>query len=145
MRLSPHFTLEEMIHSDYAARHGLDNTPGGVVIGNLQRTCDMLESVRVLCGNRPIHVSSGYRGPDLNAAIGGSRTSAHMDGRAADFVVPGLSVRDVVERIIKAGFDYDQVIYEFGRWIHLGIAKSGVEPRREALQILSPGKYEFFK
>lgn len=142
LKLSEHFTYEEMTFSEYAARNGIRNIPTREVIANLRRTCGQLEIVRKLLGNRPIMVSSGYRSPELNKAIGGSATSAHMDGRAVDFTVPGLSVREVCDTLSVTGINYDQLIYEFGRWIHLGFAKEGVPARVETLQILKPGKYE---
>ena len=71
---------------------------------------------------RPIFVSSGYRSPDLNSLIGGSKTSAHMQGNAADFRVSGMTPFDTCNLIVEMGLPFDQVIQEFGKWVHLGVA-----------------------
>lgn len=77
--------------------------------------------------------------------MGGSKTSAHMDGRAADFVPMDRSttLESIVEWIRdESSLAFDQVILEFGRWVHLGIAREGAMPRREVLTITQPGRYE---
>lgn len=133
MRLSPHFTLEELTFSQTAARRGIDNTPTPEVLENLKRTALGLEGIRILLGV-PIIVSSGYRSPALNAAVGGSKSSQHMTGEAADFTAPGFgSPRAVVDRMTDAHIEYDQCIVEFGRWVHVSFVKSNA--RRQALII----------
>ena len=73
MKLSPNFSLAEMTHSQTAAREGIDNTPKPEHLENLKRLCiELLEPIRSMLGNRPIAVSSGYRSPQLNAAVNGS-------------------------------------------------------------------------
>ena len=86
MKLSPHFTLEEMTVSDYAARLGLDNTPQNEHLMNMRRLAAFLESLRALL-NKPISINSAYRSPKVNAAIRGSKTSQHCHGTAADIRV----------------------------------------------------------
>lgn len=141
--LSPHFTRREMTGSETATRLEIDNTPPPTAEHNLARLCnDYLEPIRAWAG--PLRISSGYRCPELNRAIGGSVTSAHMDGRAADFepLSPELSLRRVVFWLVnESGLDFDQVIYEFGAWVHIGIAQLGQKPRREALIIFHGGGY----
>lgn len=101
---------------------------------NLVRLCEtLLEPARELLGV-PLHVDSGYRCPALNAAVCGAKGSAHMDGRAADVVPMGLYLRDAFDRLRKSELPYDQIILECGAWIHLAIARTGVDPRREALE-----------
>lgn len=132
MNLTEHFLYEELIASDWADRNGLDNSPPDSLLPNLTRLAKALELVRMAVGNRPVVVSSGYRSPALNRAVGGSRTSAHMDGRAADIRVAGMRALDVARAVRDAGFDvFDQVIYEGGRvpWVHVGIAADGKAPR----------------
>lgn len=119
LKLSPHFTLGEMTVSQAASRRGLDNTPGPAVIEALKALCvNLLEPIRVHYG-RPVVVTSGYRSPRVNKAVGGSPTSQHCLGEAADFTVPGVS-NLAVARWIRDTLEYDQLIYEFGEggWIH---------------------------
>jgi hypothetical protein len=122
MKLTANFTLEEFLVSQTAERHGIDLTPPHEVVENLRRLCEgCLQPLREAT-NRPIFISSGYRSPDLNSLIGGSKTSAHMAGNAADFIVSGLTPYDTCKLIVEMGLPYDQVIHEFGRWVHLGVA-----------------------
>ena len=77
MNLSEHFTFEELTASETAARHGLDNTPGPIAQQNLVRLANFLEEVRKVLG-KPISINSAYRGPEVNAAVKGSKNSQHM-------------------------------------------------------------------
>src|SRR5215470_6689592 len=88
-RLSRYFTLAQLIHSDTARDRGIDNTPLPQVVPNLRVLARGLDQVRTLLGY-PLDISSGYRSPVLNAAVGGVRDSQHMDGLAADFICPGF-------------------------------------------------------
>ena len=91
MQLSSHFELNELIVSELAARRGIANDPTPEVIDNLRRLCQsVLEPLRVKLG-RPVVITSGYRCAALNSAVGGSPTSHHVLGRAADVLVPGLA------------------------------------------------------
>lgn len=122
MKLSANFSLDEFLVSQTAERHGIDLTPPAHVVQNLRRLCEgCLQPLRAAT-QRPIFISSGYRSPDLNSLIGGSKTSAHMTGDAADFRVAGMTPFDTCELIVELGLPYDQVIHEFGRWVHLGVA-----------------------
>lgn len=120
MKLSEHFTIEELVASQIATRRRIDNRPGPAIVENLRRVAGVLEQVRALVG-RPVIVSSGYRSPVLNAAAGGARDSAHMQGLAADITVAGLAPKDLAKAIVKAGIEFDQLIYE-GTWVHIGLA-----------------------
>ncbi len=131
MNLSEHFTLAEMTASQTAARWGINNTPNDATIENLKKTADMLEEVREIC-NAPINISSGYRSLELNRKIGGSMTSQHCKGLAADFTVKGVPLDVVMELIITSHIDYDQLIHEFDSWIHISTAD---KPRKQALRI----------
>ena len=131
MRLSPHFTLEEMTTSQTAARRGIPNDPPPEAIARLVALCEgVLEPLRARLG-RPIIVTSGYRSPELNAAIGGSPHSQHCRGEAADIIVPGLSPLDVCRAVHDLG-RYDQLIHEYGRWCHVSW-RGESRSRREAL------------
>lgn len=125
--LSDHFSLAELT---VTAQRGLDNTPTALVIENLRLLAATLERARALLGNKPITITSGYRSPEVNRAIGGSSHSAHMAGLAADFICPGFgSPLAVARRLDSAGLNYDQLIYE-GLWTHLSVDP---RKRREAL------------
>ena len=135
VELSEHFDLGEMSRSDVALRRGLDNTPNAGEISNLVRLCDsVLEPARSLLGV-PFHVNSGYRSPSVNAAVGGVNGSAHMDGRACDFVPVGLGLNHAFDLLKTSGLPFDQLILEYGAWIHLSVARVGVGPRRMVLVI----------
>jgi len=118
MNLTENFTLEEMILSEYAARNGIDNTPPPEHIENLKILCQkVLQPLRDIL-KRPVIVSSGYRCKALNTGIGGSKTSQHIRGQAADIIVPGVRVIELFQ-IIGRTLNYDQVIEEFGAWVHV--------------------------
>ncbi len=135
-KLSEHFTEEELIVSQTAARHGIDNSPSPAIQTNLVRLAGILEEVRALLGGLPVLVSSGYRCLKLNQAIGGSKTSAHMEGLAVDFTAPAFgSPLEVARRIAASGIEYDQLIYEYGNWVHIGLAREGATRRNEQLSI----------
>lgn len=136
--LSEHFSLEEMIVSQTAARLGIDNTPSPAVVGHLTNLANCLEAVRVLLGF-PLIISSGYRSPELNKALGGVMNSAHVDGDAADFLCPGFGAPSVVcQKIADSGMTFDQLINEGGRpvpnpstgWTHISFADTA---RRQVL------------
>lgn len=119
VNLSAHFTLQELTRSEIASRKGLDNTPDAETIANLTALASGLEDVRALLGH-PIHINSAYRGPKVNSAVGGSKTSAHMKGHAADFVCPGFGTpQEICRAIMDSTIQYDQLIYEFGSWVHI--------------------------
>lgn len=144
MRLSDHFTLEELIFSQTAARDNIDNTPSEETIKNLTRTCGLLEQVRKAVA-RPIVITSGYRSPELNRMIGGKPTSQHCMGCAADIKVNSMSIDDLMNAIIAADLDYDQCIHEFNSWVHISVpSRNGGIPRKEKLVIDHNGtrKYE---
>ena len=83
MNLSPHFTMAEFVVSDTAARRGIENDPPADLLHALKRTAQGMEAVRVRLGGAPIIISSGYRCPALNAAVGGQPSSQHTRGEAA--------------------------------------------------------------
>ena len=124
MQLSEHFELAEFLVSETAARRGIANEPTPEIIENLRRLCQLvLEPLRVKLA-RPVVITSGYRSPALNRAIGGSPTSHHMQGRAADLVVPGITPLAVCQAASQLKLPCVQIIHEFGRWTHLSVATS---------------------
>jgi hypothetical protein len=133
MKISEHFTLEELSFSEAAARLGLDNTPGPIVITNLGLVAAVMEEIRTLLGDRPIVVHSGYCSPQVNKAVGGVVTSAHCHGLACDMVCPAFGTPvEMALAILKSNIEYDQLILEYG-WVHVGLAREGCLSRREAL------------
>lgn len=123
MRLSPNFTLEELERSQTARRLGLDNRAPQEAVGRLALLCtEVLQPIRDHFG--PVYISSGYRGPALNARIGGSRRSQHIRGEAADIVVVGVTPVEVCRWIEASRISFDQLIYE-GDWTHVSYS-----PRR---------------
>jgi len=133
MKISEHFTLEELSFSEAAARLGLDNVPIPIVITNLALVAAVMEQIRTLLGDVPIVVRSGYRSVKVNQAVGGVVTSAHCQGLACDFVCPASGTPiEVALAILKSDIEYDQLILEYG-WVHVGLAEKGCLSRREAL------------
>ncbi|MDP1616772.1 D-Ala-D-Ala carboxypeptidase family metallohydrolase [Phenylobacterium sp.] len=134
--LSAHFSLEEMTATQ---QRGLDNRPPPAVLKQLKATARVLETVRVLLGGSPILITSGYRSPAVNRAVGGSATSAHMRGEAADFICPRFgSPLAVCRAIADSDLAFDQLIEEAGAWVHLGL---GGRWRREVLTWRPGGGY----
>lgn len=143
MRLSPNFTLAEMTASQTADRKGLDNTPNATAIANLTRLAALLEQVRALLG-KPIFITSGYRSPEVNIAIGSTNRSQHPLGCAADFKVPGMTPKQVVEACIASDIPFDQIIEEFSSWTHISVPNGTADkPRRQALIIDKAGTRPF--
>jgi len=137
MNLSEHFTLAELTRSHIAVRMGQEVVPTERQLLNLQRLCMyVLEPIRarVRC---PIIVSSGLRPNWLNVLTGGSLTSDHIPGLAADIEAVGMSpfqlAREVVE--ILPALPIKQLILEFPPhgWVHVSVTPEGVEPEREVL------------
>ena len=126
MKLSNSFNLIEFTSSETASRRGIDNTPSIAVIENLRLLCEnVLQPLRDKYG-KSINITSGYRSPKLNKAIGGSSTSQHCFGQAADIQVDKKDYLKVWE-ILKT-LPFDQIIFEFGNesapdWIHVSFVQ----------------------
>ena len=131
MQLSEHFTLAEMTHSVAAKKARASNSPSAAELRNLQRLCNTLELVRAAIVS-PVTVTSGYRSAEVNRLVGGSKTSAHMQGLAADFIPGDWHRRDAARLIIDAGIEFDQLIVE-PSWLHIGLAPLGTKPRQQVL------------
>lgn len=120
-QLSAHFSLAELTASNTAARKGIPNIAPPEIVDTLILTADRMEKVRALLGNKPIRVLSGYRSPAVNKAVGGSRSSAHMTGHAVDFTCDGFGTPAQVAKWLSQHLTaYDQIIEEFGQWVHIG-------------------------
>jgi hypothetical protein len=137
MLLTPHFSLEELTHTDHRE---LDNTPNSSEINNLKRLAEMLEEVKDLLDGKPIMVNSAFRSKAVNDAVGSKDTSQHRVGCAADIRVPGLTPDQVVKAIIGSDIAYDQIIREFDSWTHISVPNSpSGTPRKQALIIDKQG------
>lgn len=135
--LTPHFTLEEFTDSQTAARKGIHNVPSAnsQERKNIQRTAEVMEKVRTILEDKPVLVSSGYRSPAVNKAVGGSSNSAHISGLAVDFSCPGFGTPLQICKKLKPHMQdlgIDQLIHEYDSWVHLGLRDP---PRHQCLTI----------
>lgn len=143
MRLSDNFTLAEFTKSQTATRRGISNKPTAAHQEALRQLCvNVLEPTRAHFG-RPIRITSGYRSAELNRAIGGSQTSQHSKGEAADFEIPGVDNRRVA-KWIEANLTFDQLILEGASardpnagWIHVSYRVD--RARKSVLTATFPG------
>jgi zinc D-Ala-D-Ala carboxypeptidase len=125
MKLSANFSLAELTKSETALRHDLDNTPSLREIDNLQALVDnVLQPIREHFG-KSVRVNSGFRHPDVNAAVGGSKTSDHCKGMAADIEIAGVPNAELAQWIAD-NLEFRQLILEFytrgipdSGWVHV--------------------------
>lgn len=149
MNLSKHFTLAEMTTTSVRI---YSNTPTMEEVDNLTYLCVyLLEPLRTVFG--PMHTTSGYRSSEVNKFIGGSPSSMHVPGCAWDGIFKRDRVRwsDVIKYCLEhPELPLDQVIYEYGRWLHIGTRPRGENCRHEAKMIFpstdpeTPAKYELW-
>lgn len=136
--ISEHFTWSEFLYSETAVEGDIENKPTSIeVVANLERLAQVMEKVRFICGSNPVIITSGYRSPDVNAAVGGVPDSAHLAGCACDFVIPEYgNVTDIVQAIQPAmiELEIDQLIHE-STWVHLGLAVPPYEPRYQCFSL----------
>jgi len=148
MNLSANFNLKEMTKSDTATRLGLDNTPGEVEIENLRLLCEkVLQPVRDHFG-KSVTVNSGFRSPESNAAVGGSKSSDHCKGQAADIEIPGVPNAELAQWIMD-NCDYTQLILEFytqgipdSGWVHVSFDPSNLK-MQELTAVKVAGKTQY--
>lgn len=145
-KLTEHFTLESMYRSSKATELGINNKPNAQEEAKLRELCEkILEPLRVSIG-KPIIVNSGYRGPKTNKAVGGSKTSAHLYGYAADIVCPSYgNAREFCKYVEKWLKDnnvaFDQLIYEFNSWVHIGVRRGNGAQRKQVITINRNGTF----
>ena len=132
--MTEHFSLAELTSTST----GLPNDAPLELAGNLTRLAEALEQVRALLGGFPIKINSAYRSPEVNRAVRGVATSAHLRGLAADFTPGGVSLRVAFDLIRASGIEFDQMILE-PTWIHFGLADLGKQPRRQCLMAKPEG------
>lgn len=127
--MTPHFTLEELTRSSTASRLGICNEPGIEAISNLQNLCqEVLEPLRQHL-DRPVIITSGYRCTALNRAVGGSPSSQHLRGEAADIRIHSRDEGREMMRFIIASCTFDQLIWEHKangvQWLHISCRRRG--------------------
>lgn len=140
-QFAPNFPRSEFEASQTAVRRDIDNTLPEELLPNAIRLSWWLQELRnkinrihrtdAKARELPIIVTSGYRCPELNKAIGGSATSQHMKAEAVDLRVPGMTPRQLVDFIVKHHSGFDQMIEEFGSWVHVSVVPD--KPRGEVL------------
>ena len=150
MNLSANFTLKELTKSDTATRLGLDNTPDDEALENLKTLCEkVLQPVRDHFG-KSVTVNSGYRSPESNAAVGGSKTSDHCKGQAADIEIDGLPNPELAQWIMD-NLDYTQLILEFytqgqpnSGWVHVSYDPNNLK-NQELSAVKVAGKTQYLQ
>jgi putative chitinase len=147
IQLSEHFNLKEFTKSETAIRKRIDNTPNAAHAENLKNVCEkILEPVRNHFG-KPVRINSGYRGPALNAAVGGSGKSQHCNGEAVDFEIDGLPNPDLAKWVAE-NCEFDQIILEFydpkegpnSGWVHASIKRDGSNRKQKMTAVTINGK-----
>jgi len=124
-QLTKNFSLHELTKSETAARHDMENNPGPAEIANLTELAGkILQPIRDHF-QKGVHINSGFRHPDVNAKVGGSRTSDHCKGMAADLEIPGVANADLAQWV-KDNLEFTQLILEFytpgipdSGWVHV--------------------------
>ena len=140
-QLTEHFNLSEFVRSDTATRLGIDNSINDPeIIANLKNLCErVLEPLRAYA-NCPILINSGYRCPQLNAAVGGSRRSQHMKGEACDIRITDSATGNRWFRWMKENLPFDQLVKERAHrssssfWIHVSLTRDDAKNRRQAFE-----------
>jgi hypothetical protein len=148
MNLTANFSLHELSKSETALRMGFDNTPDEEATENLRLLCEkVLQPVRDHYG-KGVKVNSAYRSPESNAAVGGSKTSDHCLGRAADIEIPGVANADLAQWIMD-NLEYTQLILEFytpgipdSGWVHVSFDPANLK-KQELTATKVAGKTQY--
>jgi hypothetical protein len=135
MRLSKNFPLKELIRSETAARENIDNRPNPNQVNNLLFVCQFqLQPTKNEFSI--VVVTSGFRCFELNTAIGGSKTSDHMEGKATDFRTPEADLKEVFNWMAE-NLIFGQLIYEAPPnkepWIHISLPRCNGKPNQQRL------------
>lgn len=152
MKLAPNFTREEFTRSREAAKAGLPNDLPKNLLENAKRlAAEVLQPLRDAINgdadtpwgsstDKPVVITSGYRNDAVNRLVGGSRRSQHVQALAADLTVPGMTPLAVAKKIRDLDLPYDQLVHEYGQWVHVSIAAYNREPRKQLLTIDAAGR-----
>lgn len=132
MKLSAHFTLDEFTASETAERRRLDNSLPPELLMTAQNTAEMMEKIRIALGDNPITVTSGYRSPEVNRAIGSGDSSDHIKAMAVDFKCPAYGTPKAVALHLADKIDslgIGQIIYEH-TWVHVSTRRPSKDVNR---------------
>lgn len=117
------FKISELIQSETAIRHNINNMPDINSLDNmLYLICYCLQPIRDKI-KKPMIITSGFRNTEVNKLVNGATNSQHTKGQAADFVIKGMAVEEIVNFIKNSGIEYDQLINEYGQWVHVSYNK----------------------
>ena len=134
--LSPNFKLRELLVSEYATRFSIKEqyTPSESVVANLRALChNILQPLRYRT-KKSVNITSGYRCKMVNTGIGGSTTSQHLKGQAADINTPNRSTEELYVYLKTSGLPFDQLIQEFDRWVHISYNPALKKQRGQCLR-----------
>ena len=152
-QVTTNFSLKELTRSETARRYGVDNTPSAAELENIKYTAQQLEKIRVYVG-RPIIVTNCFRNEKVNRLVGGSPTSAHRFGLAADCDAAGLTSLEFAKLLLKmrdeGKLQFDQLILEFpergdGAWVHIGFRRNSVQRNQVLTATKRNGKTVYLK
>lgn len=132
MKLTANFSLAELTRTS----QNRPNVPDDSEVQSLLALAShILQPLRDALG-RPVHINSAFRSEAVNRAVGGAATSQHRLGQAADIHVEGMSSKELAKKIVQLNLPFDQVIEEFGRWVHVSY---GPRNRRQQLTAVKQG------
>ena len=129
MKLSAHFTLDEMTRTNTGLKNHVYRTEHYINLSRL--VCLVLEPLRLDCG--ALNVTSGYRSPEVNKKVHGSPESRHVLGLAADIQSATYTPMELAEAVQRLGLPIDKIICEFNSWLHIQVAPAGHTNRDEYL------------
>jgi len=143
--ISPHITYGEATNSPTAKSKGIKNIPDATTLKRMKMVAEKIfEPVRAHF-DKSIYISSFYRSPDLNVAIGGSKTSSHPRGEALDMDgdVYGSPTNKQIFEFVRDNLVFDQMIWEFGTdsnpdWVHVSYESTGKQ-RKQILKAIKQG------
>ena len=117
------FKISELIQSETAIKHNINNMPDINSLDNmLDLICYCLQPIRDKI-KKPMIITSGFRNTQVNNLVGGKKNSQHLKGQAADFVIQGMAVEQIINFIKNSGIEYDQLINEYNQWVHISYNK----------------------
>lgn len=126
------FKISELIHSDTAIQHNINNMPDIDSLDNmLELIVHCLQPIRDKIG-KPMIITSGYRNAKVNKLVGGVDNSQHCTGQAVDFTIPGETISGIIFKIQTMGIEFDQLINEYDKWVHISYNKG--KNRRQILK-----------
>lgn len=137
MKRIKYFSLSEFLNSATAKRLGIDNTPTFEVVDNLNKLAEYLDVIREKVG-KPIIISSGFRCPVLNKAVGGVSNSQHQKGLAADLICADM---ESLGKVLRETGGFDQLIKEHRKgstsfWFHISVCSRNGKPRNQIIMNL---------